>query len=244
MNQIDQACLVTHRCAGDGSDYDFENIVPTYHVLEQDQESICSGDDRIKVTSTTSLPFKAICKLYMKTADGRNLPGTGWLSHGNKLYTAGHCVYCHERGGWMTSIIVVPGQSGFSKPYRSYTATELLTTRGWRDENSRRYDMGAIKLASDVNHSDFLVPTLSDTDTVTVCGYPGDRDAGKFQYKMHDTVRKEGGRFFYNIDTFGGQSGSPLLRSSSISMGIHNYGGCENSGSDLYPKFIEFVNNW
>lgn len=244
MNQVDKASLVTHRCVGDGSDYDFENIVPTYYILEQDQESICVYDDRSKVTFTKALPFKAICKLHMKAADGTNLIGTGWLTHGNKLYTAGHCVYSHKWGGWMISIIVVPGQSGLLKPYGEYTATELLTTRGWRDKKSKRYDMGAIKLASNVDHSDFLVPTLSDTDIATVCGYPSDRDTGKFQYKMQDTVRNEQGRFFYKIDTFGGQSGSPLLKNSSVAIGIHNYGGCENSGSDLYEDFIEFVEDW
>ena len=244
MNQVDSTTLVTHRCVGDGSDYDFENIVPTYHILEQDQESVCAYDNRIKVTSTNALPFKAICKLHMKAEDGTNLIGTGWLTHGNKLYTAGHCVYSHRHGGWMTNIIVVPGKSGFSEPYGRYTATELLTTRGWYDEESRRYDMGAIKLAASVDHSDFLVPTLSDVDVVTICGYPADRDASQFQYKMQDTVKNEQGRFFYNIDTFGGQSGSPLLRNSNVSIGIHNYGGCENSGSDLYEDFIEFVENW
>ena len=244
MHQSSQVSFVTHACVGDGSDYNFEEITPQYYVLEQDQESVCRHDARTKVTSTTSMPYKAICKLYMKGANGGNFIGTGWLVAGNKVYTAGHCVYSHRAGGWMDSIIVVPGKSGLSEPYGRYSAFELLTTNFWMNDQSRRYDIGAIKLAGNINHTDFLEPSLSDVDIVTVCGYPHDRDTGIFQYKMQDTVRRKNGRFSYYIDTFGGQSGSPLLRNSSVAIGIHNYGGCPNNGSDLVPRFIEYVNDW
>ena len=250
MNQTDRTAIVTQACTMDDSDYDYDDITPQYYVSEQDQESICSDDNRTRVTSTRLMPYKAICKLYIRAANGRNYIGTGWLVARNKLYTAGHCVYSHRADGWAKSVIVVPGQSGRSKPYGSYIASEMLTTKVWlktedpRSDNARRYDIGAIKLSSNVNHRDFLQPSLSDVDTVTICGYPGDRDTGIFQYKMQDDVKKEDGRFLYYIDTFGGQSGSPLLKNRSVAIGIHNYGGCENSGSDLFPEFIECVNNW
>lgn len=233
-----------HTELGNGQDYDFENIAPMYHVLDEDLETIRNGDERRRVDYTAVMPFKAICKLYMKAADGRNLIGTGWLTHSNKLYTAGHCVYCHARGGWMKSIIVVPGKAGTIEPYGRYTAEALLTLEPWIDDQSARYDMGAIKLSSSVNHDDFLSPTLSDADTVTLCGYPSDRDRGEYQYRMRDDVRKTDGRFFYYIDSHGGQSGAPLLRNNSIAIGIHNYGGCDNSGSDLYRGFIDYVERW
>lgn len=242
--KADNVAIVTHDSIGDGGDYDYDDITPQYYVLEQDQESICSDDNRSKVTFTRSMPYKAICKLYIKAANGRNYIGTGWLVDSNKLYTAGHCVYSHKAGGWAKSVIVVPGQVGSSRPYGSYKAVRFATTKDWEDRKSKRYDMGAIKLESNVSHNDYLQPSLSDVDNVTVCGYPQDRDIGIFQYKMQDTVKKAKGRFFYYIDTFGGQSGSPLLKNSSVAIGIHNYGGCENSGSDLFPEFIEYVNKW
>lgn len=231
-------------CVGDCDLYDFDNITPKYFILDQTQESVCGNDDRVKITNTTVMPYKAICKLYMRAANGKNFIGTGWLTHSNKLYTAGHCVYDHDEGGWMQSIIVVPGKSGNSEPYGRYTASSMLATNGWINDKSKRYDMGAIKLSSNISHSDYLSPALGDADSATVCGYPGDRDTGIFQYNMRDAVNKRSGRFFYQIDTFGGQSGGPVLKNSSSAMGIHNYGGCDNSGSDLFQRFIDDVNNW
>ncbi|MDJ0719384.1 MAG: trypsin-like serine protease [Prochloraceae cyanobacterium] len=239
-----QEKLITQKTEGDSSRYDFNNITPKFFILEQTQESVCGLDNRIKVTNTASLPFKAICKLYMKAANGKNFIGTGWLTHANKLYTAGHCVYDHDEGGWMDSIIVVPAKSGNSEPFGRYTSSDLVAANGWINDRSKRYDVGAIKLSSNVSHSDFLNPSISDSDAATVCGYPGDRDTGIFQYKMRDSIQKRDGRFFYQIDTFGGQSGGPVLRNNGIAIGIHNYGGCDNSASDLYQGLIDFVEEW
>ena len=244
MNSTKTVSCRIHTQLEDGKNYDFENIAPIYHVSPEDPEDVCDDDQRRRVISTDVMPFKAICKLYMKAANGRNLIGTGWLTHGNKLYTAGHCVYCHARGGWMQSIIVVPGKAGTTEPYGRYIADEVLTTSHWIDDKSMRYDMGAIKLRSAVSHDDFLKPTLSDADTVTLCGYPSDRERGEYQYRMRDDVRRMGGRFFYYIDSHGGQSGAPLLRNNCVAIGIHNYGGCENRGSDLYQGFIDCVEEW
>lgn len=238
--------LVSEKCSGNTQDYDFENIIPRFYTLDEDTstESVCGADERTRVTSTTTLPYKAICKLYMRTKTGKNYVGTGWLTHGNKLYTAGHCVYSHNEGGWMDSIIVVPGKSNANEPYGRYTATNMIATNGWINNSSERFDMGAIKLSRNVSHNDYLTPSVTDSNSGTVCGYPADRDNGNFQYRMRDTIRKQNDRFFYQIDTFGGQSGAPLLSNGNTSIGIHNYGGCDNSASDLYAGFIDHINKW
>ena len=240
----DERTLQYHKCQGDPKLYDFDKVTPTYFVKEQTQESLCGLDGRTKVTATTALPYKAICKLHMKAANGANLIGTGWLSHKNKLYTAGHCVYDPKYGGWMASIIVIPGLVGTGEPYGRYTASNLLATDGWIQSGSERFDMGAIKLLRSVRKYEALTPKLADASEVTVCGYPGDRDGGIFQYKMRDAIRKANGQFRYLIDTFGGQSGAPLLQDNSSAIGIHNYGGCDNRASDLYPEFIEAIDSW
>lgn len=225
-------------------EYDFDNISPKSFFNERSQESICADDNRVKVTDTSFLPFKAICKLYMKAANGRNLVGTGWLSHKNKLFTAGHNLFDPEVGGWMTSIIVVPGLNGRKEPFGRYNAIDICTTDEWLQSQSKDYDLGAIKLSDDVSHDDFLEPTLSDANFGMVSGYPLDRDQALFQYQMTNPLRKVGRRFFYYIDTFGGMSGSPVLSNGSNAIAVHNFGGCENSASDLTRDFVEHVNNW
>ena len=203
-------------------------------------ESVCGPDGRRIVTVTTVLPYKAICRLYSVTKNKRyQYVGTGWLINKNKVITAGHCVYTHKRDkGWMNAILVVPGQSGTIRPYGEYYAESILTTNGWKNKGSTRHDMGAIKLSGEVTHSDFINPQMEDSNSINVCGYPTDREMGNFQFQMQGMTRKQNGSFFYQIDTYGGTSGAPLLINNTTAIGIHNYGGCDNRGSDLYDSFI------
>ncbi|MEL7006879.1 MAG: trypsin-like serine protease, partial [Bacteroidota bacterium] len=166
-------------------------------------ESVCGIDERKKVLATQQMPYMAICKLYMKAPNGLNYVGSGWLVSGDRLFTAGHCVFSHDSGGWKSSIIVIPGKSGLSEPYGRYTAIELMATKGWIDSRSVRYDMGAIKLNKPVSHTNFIKPSLEDPNIGEICGYPADRDNGLFQYRMTDNLVKNSGRFLYQADTFG-----------------------------------------
>jgi len=246
-NVNDPGDLIFTRLNEGRAESNFDEITPRYFLTDPDAvtaESVCGIDNRVKVTATTILPYKAICKLYMGSPTGKSYIGSGWLTDKKKLYTAAHCVFDLDAGDWMESIIVVPGKSGLAEPYGQYHASELAATRGWIEQGSARYDMGAIKFSGDVNHSDFLTPELADPNFGEVCGYPADRDTGVFQYKMSDTLTKNGGQFQYLVDTFGGQSGCPLLRDRTRAVGIHNYGGCPNSSSDLYQEFIDSINNW
>lgn len=237
--------LIEEAPQGDIEDYDFDNITPKYYFDEETtMETVCGTDNRIKQIDTSAMPYKAICKLYLKAANGGNFVGTGFLTHRNKLYTAGHCVYDHKSGGWMKSIIVVPAKSGPKEPFGRYKAAKMYATKEWVNNASTRYDMGAIKLTKDVKHSDVISVTTTDANEASVCGYPGDRDTGIFQYRMRDMVTKKNGRFYYQIDTFGGQSGAPLLTNAHTAIGIHNYGGCDNKASDLTNAFIDKIDTW
>ncbi len=239
--------LVFHKLAQVENEID-EKEITIQSWIERDEdltnESVCGIDQRQKILGTLQLPHMAICKLYMKAKNGLNYVGSGWLVAGNRLYTAGHCVYSESSGGWKSSIIAIPGKSGLSEPYGRYEAVELMATKGWIENTSPRYDMGAIKLSKSVSHNSFISPSIEDPNIGEVCGYPADRDNGIFQYRMSDNLVKDSGRFFYQADTFGGQSGSPLLRNRCTGVGIHNYGGCPNKSSDLYQEFIDAVANW
>lgn len=244
---VRQEELVFHKLHDENASIDEKHITSESWIEHEDDltfETVCGIDQRQKVLATKQMPYMAICKLYMKAENGLNYVGSGWLVARDRLYTAGHCVYNKGTGGWKTKIIVVPGKSGLSEPYGRYEAVELMATRGWIDEASPRYDMGAIKLNRMVAHDQFITPAIEDPNVAEICGYPADRDNGIFQYKMSDNLVKENGRFLYQADTFGGQSGSPLLRNRSTAVGIHNYGGCPNKSSDLYQEFIDGVAHW
>lgn len=246
---VKQEQLVFHSLKSTKEEID-ESQITSENWIERDEdltiESVCGIDQRQKVLATRQMPNMAICKLYMQAPNGLNYVGSGWLVGPDRLITAGHCVYNAGSGGWKSKIIVIPGKSGLTEPYGRYDAIELMATRGgWIEETSVRYDMGAIKLNTAVTHNGFLIPTVEDSNTGEICGYPADRDNGIFQYRMSDNLTNHAGRFYYQADTFGGQSGSPpLLKNRGVAIGIHNYGGCPNKSSDLYQSFIDGVYNW
>ena len=249
--KTDKEALLFHDLKKEKGNYDFESIISKdrsgielqnpKNASHEDAETVCGPDNRIKVTNTRVMPYQAICKLYMRTTTSKNYIGSGFLTHANKVVTAGHCVYDHDEGGWMDSVIVVPAKNGTSEPYGRFNASRVAAVKAWTEDQSVRYDMGVIKLDSNVSHSGRIRLNLTDSDRGKVCGYPGDRDRGIFQYHMTDTLRSSNGRFYYNIDTYGGQSGCPLLKNSTTAIGIHNYGGCPNKSSDLYQKFLDQV---
>jgi V8-like Glu-specific endopeptidase len=200
--------------------------------------------DRNKVGTATILPYKAICKLYICWEPGDMEPGTGWLVHQDKLYTAGHCVRKRDYRKWAKSIVVVPAMAGLNEPYGRYQAIALATTQGWIDSGTLRYDMGAIKLAAPVRSTDVLTPVVADPPTGKVCGYPKEMSTGVFQYEQSGSLTKENGQFKYEIDTSVGQSGSPLLMDQTQAVGIHHSGGCPNRASALYRQFIDDIARW
>jgi len=57
--------------------------------------SIFGADDRVRITPTTSYPWRTIVKLRMEFPSGYYM-GTGFLIDGDHVLTAGHCVY--DRG--------------------------------------------------------------------------------------------------------------------------------------------------
>ena len=131
-NANDPGDIVFTRLNEGSADYNFDEITPRFFVTDPDAvtaESVCGIDNRVKVTATTVLPDKVICKLYMKSLTGKNYIGSGWLTDKNKLYTAAHCVFDLDAGDWMESVIVVPGKSGLIEPYGQYHAGELAATR-------------------------------------------------------------------------------------------------------------------
>ena len=67
----------------------FEDAIPAEVLAHGYQPEIVHGkDDRQPVVNTQVSPYKAICKLFITTADGRRVSGTGYLTAANKVYTA------------------------------------------------------------------------------------------------------------------------------------------------------------
>ncbi|BCU10608.1 MAG: serine protease [Microcystis sp. M048S1] len=217
-------------------------------------ETVCGRDDRVRITPATNIPWRWICELIITFADGVQARGTGWFIGPRTVMTAGHCVYSHSNGGWARSIEVIPGMDGASRPFGSQVGTSFRSVLGWTRDQNQEYDYGAIilpncQLGNRVGWFGFAV--LSDSSlqglTVNNSGYPGDKPFGTqwFNAGAISTVRPR--KIYYMIDTYGGQSGSPvwrLLNGERHAVGVHAYGGCPNSATRITTEVFNNMLAW
>ena len=235
---------------------DLENAWFASYNKERGLEIVIGRDDRVQVKNTKAFPFRAICSLRMTSKTGKRYIGTGWLIGPRTVITAGHCVYFHKEGGWPKSIEVIPGRNGKSKPYGSCVATNFRSVTGWTKSKKRDYDYGAIilpkscRLGNRVGYFGFKnLSSLSlRFQTLNLSGYPGDKDRGTTQwFHSRRAVSIQSKTIAYQIDTAGGQSGSPvwiLHQGKRYGVGIHTSGGSNNSGTRINKDVFKMLKKW
>ncbi|MBX2891304.1 MAG: serine protease [Saprospiraceae bacterium] len=219
-------------------------------------EVIIGTDDRVRINPTTSFPWRAICALRITAANGNRYIGTGWLISPRTVITAGHCVFMHAAGGWVRSIEVIPGLNGALRPYGSGVSTNFRSVSGWVSSPNPNFDYGAIILPPSYKPGLatglYKTAVLNDAQllgmTLNLSGYPGDKGGSQqwFHYKRPKSVNSR--RIVYDIDTMGGQSGSPVWYKSGVdrfAVGIHTNGHASgNSATRIVPAVRTNLNSW
>ena len=220
-------------------------------------ETVHGPDNRIQITNTSSYPWRVHASLLITARDGSRWIGTGWFIGPHTLITAGHVVYIKNSGvpgrdGFVRSIQVMPGRNGSTLPYGSVTTSNLRTVNGWANSGDPDYDYGAIILSTDLGSQTgwFGFAAWNDatltSSTVNISGYPGDKPSGTQWYHWNRVASVSARRVYYDIDTFGGQSGSAVYRivdGGRYGVAVHAYGGTvTNSGTRITkPVFDNFV---
>jgi glutamyl endopeptidase len=231
-------------------------------------ETVLGNDDRVKITDTKGSPWRMIAGLKLKPRPPQtsSFIGTGWFIGPKTLLTAGHCVYSmSDYNGWIGSIEVSPGRNGQDFPFKTVTATKFFALQQWINSSNPDYDIGCIQLAEPLGDTVGYFKIASQTDSdlenalVNVSGYPGDLDNGRTQYFHQNRVlRTSARRVYYDVDTYGGQSGSPVwvqasVNSEPLAIAVHAYGtggtapslGIQaNSGPRLSAEIVVTVKEW
>jgi glutamyl endopeptidase len=219
-------------------------------------EVVIGADDRVRIHNTTAYPWRCICSLKITARDGSLWIGTGWLVGPRTVMTAGHCVYMHSRGGWARRIEVIPGRNGSQRPFDSAVATSFRSVTGWTQKKKRSHDYGAIILPASqpygrrlgyfgyANLSYFSLLNLK----VNLAGYPGDKPAGTLWWHARRISWVTARTLVYNIDTAGGQSGSPVWRLRNGKrhvVGIHTNGSTSgNSATRIVKPVFDNIKKW
>ena len=228
-------------------------------------EDIIGGvDSRARIPDTKSYPWRAICSLLITAADNTTWVGTGWFISPRTLITAGHCVHIKGSGvagrdGWVRSIQVMPGRDNTALPFGAVTSSVFRSVGGWINQGDRSFDYGAIILPTPLGETIgwFGLGVYTDADLRTVVGnisgYPSAKDKngpelGTQWYDARQVADVDGRQVFYEIDTFEGQSGSPVYRAigqQRFAFAVHAYGGTKsNSGTRITTEVFNNMSAW
>jgi glutamyl endopeptidase len=220
-------------------------------------ESVVNTDDRVRVPDVYQYPWRAICALRITSRTGNQYVGTGWLAGPSLVVTAGHCVYLHKDGGWAREITVIPALDGNEAPrFGPIKARRLRTVDGWVNGKAAGSDYGGILLDQPLGETlgYFAVGALGDDQLkrswANISGYPTDRGSAREQYyHARLLVEVNESRLFYDIDTFGGQSGSPIWFTADdgrrIAIGVHTSGSQrENAGTRITGNVLANLREW
>jgi V8-like Glu-specific endopeptidase len=222
-------------------------------------ETVHGVDNRIQITNTGVYPWRVHSSLLITAADNSKWIGTGWFIGPHTLMTAGHVVYIKNSGvpgrdGWVKSILVMPGRNGNTLPYGAVTSFSFRSVKAWIDSGNENYDYGAIILPTNLGNTTgwFGFGVYSDSDllasTVNISGYPGDKPQGTQWYDYHKVASVNSRKVYYDIDTYGGQSGSAVYRvinGNRYAVAIHAYGGATtNSGTRIVTPVFDNMLAW
>lgn len=228
-------------------------------------ETVIHTDDRIRILDPETLPWRMICSLEIQGTVGGGI-GTGWFAGPKTIITAGHCVFHPNLGGWAKEIKIAPGRYGSEFPFpKAATLTKPLVSRrfdsikGWTEDLNTDFDFAVIHLDEPVGDETGWFSIASEDDInikgllVNVAGYPADREFGRFQYFASSKIDKVlASRFFYEADTYGGQSGGPVWfqdnNNQPVVIGIHSYGVggnfTSNSATRINTYVFQILKNW
>jgi len=221
-------------------------------------KTVIPPDGRVQEAAPASFPWGAIA--HLETNQGGC---TGFMLSRDVLVTAGHCV--HHNGSWVTSYTVTPGRTGASAPFGQCGGgiNDVWTTSNWISGYPSDYDFGLVKLTCDIGYSTGWFGWWYNTGEnlanqyFYVEGYPADKPYGTMWWDGDYTYSQSANKLWYWVDTFNGQSGSPLYHYNSVTpglcggwcvTGIHTNGvtgvNPTNSGTRFRPEVMSFINYW
>lgn len=222
-------------------------------------ETVHGPDNRIQITNTAIYPWRVHASLLITAADGSRWIGTGWFIGPHTLMTAGHVVYIKNSGvpgrdGWVRSIDVMPGRNVGQLPYGTVRSSNFRSVTGWTNSGDQNFDYGAIIIPTNLGNTTgwFGFGVYSDADllasTGNISGYPGDKPGGTQWYDARRIAAVNTRKVYYDIDTFGGQSGSAVYRiigGNRFGIAIHAYGGATtNSGTRIVRPVFDNMVAW
>jgi V8-like Glu-specific endopeptidase len=242
------------------------SVAPTVQTLEERLEmTVFPGVGtpiRTPVNEARIYPFDAVVRLEIYFPKSKSpVLGSGALisaprqKGSNHVLTAAHLFYRPDLGGYATKAIVIPGQNGPNfKPFGTAAKTLTQFYPGWFAHNTFNYDddLAVIKINRTFPNS-FGYDAASNVSNplLNTAGYPEDlstNGTAMYQDNGYASVTANGQQLsFTSIDTYIGQSGSPLwlyfpLTNQSIIIGVISHeSSTANYGTLITPAKYAWI---
>ncbi|MBL9029257.1 MAG: trypsin-like peptidase domain-containing protein [Caedimonas sp.] len=216
--------------------------LPAEPILESgDRETVLKKiipgiDGRIQIAQTDQWPHSVhgvVAIHFPKMGIDKNAWGTGTLIGPNLVLTAAHNLYSHEYKEEVDSVRFLPAINGKLLPFSEPKVIRFYFPKKYKIDNQEDYGLLVLDqpIAEITGH--FGINILSKDQlngkTINVTGYPGDKVKDKnYEYEMWGMEGKpvniDNDHIGYEIDTFGGQSGSAVWYQEGESyyvVGVH-----------------------
>lgn len=180
-----------------------------------------------EITTRTVAPYRSVCLITCEWSNGTATRGSGVVVGANDVLTAHHVVYDAARGGYPTSITIVPAAdtTPYDAPLGTWTDVIAIDTRSanWDaygdnllNSSEAQYDLALLGLRSAIGDTTgIIVPSaLGGDGTATMVGYPG-RGTGLMAQTARADADSEWSVFDLNAALGPGASGSPLLQETA-----------------------------
>ncbi|KAI0544764.1 trypsin-like cysteine/serine peptidase domain-containing protein [Xylaria curta] len=171
--------------------------------------------------------------LHFQTPSGPvDARATGWLVSHHIVATSGHCVF-NENHGCLTSVVVTSGYGLPNMTSESRKGVFAAAHWRWYKAFEEKHDLAFIKLNKPFRKASPIpcIPAPAGVDqlSIKVAGYPGDMEDGKMYMAegkawYDPTVKKKDSRdnmLVHVVDTYGGNSGSPVIDSQGNAIAVH-----------------------
>lgn len=182
------------------------------------QEPLVFGaDNRVAITNTTLWPYRTVAKLFSTWPSGSPSGCSGAVVDEKSVLTAGHCVYKSSKGGWATSVTVVPGLDGQYMPFGQAFATRLDSVEGWTEDENNDYDYALVTIDRKIGRGTGWQPLCSlsdgswDGQHANVHGYPGSWGGLTMAGASGSIATYDSTMIYHFADTTDGESGASLI---------------------------------
>lgn len=236
--------------------YSQKVLIYTEEPQERQREKILKRvnlgqDGRNRITETTRPPYSMFTQLTI-VFDGKSYGGSGALVGPHHVLTCGHNVY--DKGRWSEKILVYPALNDNNPPFGEVKVIKAYALKDWVSSENKEHDLALLILNESIGEYTGWAGLLSIDDTraaqalISITGYPGGPGKNcKQMWSMSHTIKEvKPEEFDYEIDTYGGQSGSPIWINESempMILGVHTRGNISiNSGVRISKKkFTDFL---